>query len=315
MNLERDRLIDMLLQEELGGARAPDLAAKILSRARRRRPWLFMSSLASAAAIFLILVGWWFFAGGYPNPAIEGGIVAQGPVQRGTVVHTQTEAGKLRLGGYVQADLRPHTTVHIAGTEHAEEIFLQGGEVDCTVAPGIGKFAVQTPVGQVSVVGTQFQVRVFDDKGEGKVIDKRMMVRVLVGAVLVSGAWGTIQLGGGEQHVFGQDKKEVKKETKKEEKAKDPLEGKKGTTVGQLVAKGEAFIEVKADGEEKARKYFPEWKGGAPAQGGGFDKATLKSFRETTVGSRVEIEWVFHERLRALNVKVLKAAETKKDSK
>src|SRR3954467_7308801 len=80
-----------------------------------------------------------------------------------------------------------------------------------------------------------------------------------------------------------------------EKKAKDPLEGKTGTTVGKLVGKGKGTIEVKADGEEQPRKYVPEWVGGNPAQGGGLDKAVLKTFEALKIGSRVEVEWVFHE--------------------
>ena len=102
---------------------------------------------------------------------------------------------------------------------------------------------------------------------------------------------------------FAQDKKEAKK--------KDPMEGKKGTIIGILTGKAENYIEVKSPGEEKARKFVPEWKGGAPAQGGGLDKEVLKKFSGLKVGSRVEVEWVFHERLRALDVKVLE--EAKKD--
>jgi hypothetical protein len=103
--------------------------------------------------------------------------------------------------------------------------------------------------------------------------------------------------------TFAQDKKEAKK--------KDPMEGKKGTIIGILTAKEPNFIEVKSPGEEKARKFVPEWKGGAPAQGGGLDKEILKKFAALKIGSRVEVEWVFHERLRALDVKVLE--EAKKD--
>ena len=97
-----------------------------------------------------------------------------------------------------------------------------------------------------------------------------------------------------------------------EKKGKSPEEGKKGKALGMLVAKGENFIEVRADGEEKARKYVPEWKGGLPAQGGGPDKEIVKLFRELKVGSRVEVDWVFHERLRALAVKVLAPPKEKK---
>lgn len=80
---------------------------------------------------------------------------------------------------------------------------------------------------------------------------------------------------------------------------------KQGRTMGFLTAKKDNFIEVKADGEVKGRKYVPRWIGGLPADGGGFDKAMLKTFRTLKIGSRVEVNWVFEERLRAVKVKVL----------
>lgn len=94
-------------------------------------------------------------------------------------------------------------------------------------------------------------------------------------------------------------------DAQEKKKEKDPNEGKKGKTIGVLVKKTDKSIDVKADGEEKARTYVPEWRGGAPAQGGGFDKEILKLFQTLKVGSRVEVEWVFHERFRALAVKVI----------
>jgi len=94
-------------------------------------------------------------------------------------------------------------------------------------------------------------------------------------------------------------------------KEKDPQEGKKGKVIGLLSDKGPNFIEVKADGEEKGRRYVPHWVGGAPAQGGGPDKKMLKVISELKVGSRVEVEWEFEERLRILTVKVLKLPEKK----
>jgi hypothetical protein len=89
-------------------------------------------------------------------------------------------------------------------------------------------------------------------------------------------------------------------------KQKDPQEGKKGKIIGTLTDKGPAWIELNADGEEKGRKYVPHWVGGMPAQGGGPDKKVVKVISELKVGSRIEIEWEFEERLRVLTVKVLK---------
>jgi hypothetical protein len=74
------------------------------------------------------------------------------------------------------------------------------------------------------------------------------------------------------------------------------------------IAKEGNAIEVKADGEEKARRYVPMWVKVEGKQFGGFDPATLKRFSELKVGSRIEVEWVFEERFRALKIAVLKAA-------
>jgi hypothetical protein len=98
--------------------------------------------------------------------------------------------------------------------------------------------------------------------------------------------------------VLGASAQEKKKEA-------DANEEKKGKTVGTLTERSDKFIEVKADGEEKARRYVPRWVGGDPAQGGGFDKAMVKAFNQLKIGSRVEVDWVFEERFRAIAVKTL----------
>lgn len=101
-----------------------------------------------------------------------------------------------------------------------------------------------------------------------------------------------------------------------DKKEKDTV--KKGKVIGILVGIGKQkkAIEVKADGEEKARIYIPHWVGGAPDQGGGPDKKMLKVFSHLKVGSRVEVTWEFEEHFRAVDVKVLQAPkEEKKDGK
>jgi hypothetical protein len=108
---------------------------------------------------------------------------------------------------------------------------------------------------------------------------------------------------------------EEKKEVKKVEKKPDPKDEKKaersGTVVGLLTAKAERWIEVKADGEEKSRRYIPHWKGGNPAMGGGPDKKTLELIRELSVGSRIKLDWSFEEHFRIEKVEVLKKADLK----
>lgn len=102
------------------------------------------------------------------------------------------------------------------------------------------------------------------------------------------------------------DKKPADKKSEKE---------RKGTVTGVVTAKGPNWIEVKADGEEKPRKYVPHWRGGNPDQGGGPDKKMVATIKETPLKSRVRLEWVFEERPRVEKIEVLKKAGEKKAEK
>ena len=92
---------------------------------------------------------------------------------------------------------------------------------------------------------------------------------------------------------------------------KSPDEGKKGTVTGVVTARGEAGIELKADGEEKARRYVPHWKGGLPKDGGGPDKEMVAKIKEVPVKARVRLEWSFEERPRVEKIEVLKGDKEK----
>lgn len=178
-------------------------------------------------------------------------------------------------------------------------ITQEGGETLIGILAGVvGN--LRFPVGTVSVVGERISVKGFANEGD-EMLGRNLVVKALVGAILVIGGWGAVAGG---QGLFAQEKKE-----------KNPLEGKKGKAVGVLVAREKNFIEVKADGEEKGRRYVPHWRGGAPDKGGGLDKKMLEVFAKLNVGDRVEVEWVFEERLRAEKVTVLKKAERKEAPK
>ncbi len=97
---------------------------------------------------------------------------------------------------------------------------------------------------------------------------------------------------------------------KKDDKKKD--ETRKGTVTGIVSAKGPNWIEVKADGEEKGRRYVPHWRGGLPKDGGGPDKGMVAKIKETPLNSRVRVEWEFEERARVVKIEVLKKPAEKK---
>lgn len=102
---------------------------------------------------------------------------------------------------------------------------------------------------------------------------------------------------------------------KAQKKAKNPEEGRKGTVTGLVTSKGDNWIEVKADGEEKGRKYFPHWVGGNPAQGGGPDKKMIAEIKKTPLKSRVSLEWLFEERPRVEKIEILSKPKTNGDKK
>lgn len=83
-----------------------------------------------------------------------------------------------------------------------------------------------------------------------------------------------------------------------------------GTLTGILTAKGEAWIEVKADGAEAAVRYVPFWRGGNPADGGGYDKEMLQTIKRLVVPNRVKLTWEFQERPRIFRVEILKPEGT-----
>ena len=97
-----------------------------------------------------------------------------------------------------------------------------------------------------------------------------------------------------------------------DDKKNEGPDKKSGTVTGTLTAKDKNWIEVKADGEEKARRYVPHWKGGLPKDGGGPDKEMVAVIKKTALKSRVRLEWVFEERPRVVKLEVLKSSTPEK---
>lgn len=67
-----------------------------------------------------------------------------------------------------------------------------------------------------------------------------------------------------------------------------------GSLAGMVLAKGNSkdgrngWVEIKADGEERGRKYWPV----AAPGGGGPDPKILAAMRQVRLGARVRIEWI-----------------------
>ncbi|MBI5722494.1 MAG: FecR domain-containing protein [Planctomycetes bacterium] len=209
MTEEYDRLVHGFLLEAIGGEKSPDVTAKVLQRTfdapRKRLRWL-IPSLAAAATVILT-VGIWaiLVQGGYPSPVVSGDcrIVGSEQLQRGSVIVTDRGNAVLKLGGYCTLDIGPASRLRLQGSQSDEEVLLDSGSAACDINRNIGAFAIQTSIGTVSVTGTKFSVRVFEETNGDELPLKRMDVKVSAGSVNVKGAWGSMTLRAGDQKVFG----------------------------------------------------------------------------------------------------------------
>jgi len=232
-----DRLIHVLLCEEIGGEAAPDLAPRIIARAfpRRKAPWRIAAAAAVAAT--LALAAWAVLhrqPAGYPPPSVTGSCEIAGANEpaRGAVLKAN-EAVVLSLGGYCRVVMAPGSVLMIEGEPRAEQVFLQRGEVTCEVDRAVGAFGVRTEAGAVSVTGTRFIVRLIEPKGDVEMSGKQMFVSVMVGAVLMSGAWGTAVLSAGEEATLPEG----------------------GVVTGIFCESGKDVVAVKVEGDTKATLY------------------------------------------------------------
>ncbi|MBL8793695.1 MAG: FecR domain-containing protein [Planctomycetia bacterium] len=297
MDEPRDRLVDLLLREQLGGETPPDLTERILARAfpSRRATYWRVGALAASLLLVVGALSWIavhvLSTDPYPQPSATGGfeVVGGGPVQRGAVLRTRDQGAQLVLGGYARIELSPLTLIRIEGEPHAEAVLVESGEARCTVERQVGAFSARTPIGTAAVLGTEFTVRVVEEKGAGGKPERWVLVRVAAGTVELTGDWGAAQLTAGTEERF----------RAVEGQAPEP---RGGTLFGTVASKGETFIEVRGDGETAPRRYMPTWIGGA---GGGFDKAMLAAINRTPVGSRVKVDWKFEERPRVLRLELV----------
>lgn len=78
-----------------------------------------------------------------------------------------------------------------------------------------------------------------------------------------------------------------------------------GTVEGILVAKDKNSITVLPERAEEPMRFHPHWRGGAPKDGGGLDKAMLDTIRSLIVTNRVAVKWEYEERPRVVEVKTL----------
>lgn len=153
--------------------------------------------LRVAAALLLAAgLGWylWPRAPRYPAVIVQRDYrtTSGQPLARGSVLVAERGDVALTLGGYCRLRLSAGGTLRLQGKEHAEEVFLLLGRLECDVDSGIGSFVVRTPVGVAHALGTRFVVHVIDEEVEAHETEAeppamRMTVKVDSGRVSLTG--------------------------------------------------------------------------------------------------------------------------------
>ncbi len=78
----------------------------------------------------------------------------------------------------------------------------------------------------------------------------------------------------------------------------------RGVVLGTVIATGRAWVEVRSD-SGKVSRYIPEWRGGAPRDGGGPDTQVVGQISRLKAGDRVRVRWYVNDHLRVDSVQPL----------
>ena len=217
-------------------AHEPVVAAPLLKpMAVVRRPWI-MPTVAAAACLAIIagIVLWRSGSPVEPFNVVSGDVRAQGP----RVEVAGATPALFRMSDGSEAELAPASSAVFHGRvgQARQVIQLDQGAGKFKVAKAPDSFRIDTPVGQVSVLGTEFSVELRKQK-KGPAA---LAVSVASGRVRVVAGGMTKELGAGESRVFGVEPPPEKKEPPPEKK--EPRLVFNGVVQGKVVAKGDGHL-------------------------------------------------------------------------
>lgn len=316
---ELERLIDILLEDELGRKEPTDLTHRVLTRAfptRRNRiaPTrrnFYVWGAVAAAAVALAAGVWLVLPSRYPDPVAEGSYTLEsaGALRRGAVLRTDGNSATLKLGGYCSVILSPNSKVSVEGQPRSECVALLLGEVRCLVDKNIGAFDVKTPAGIVSVRGTEFLVGLQPKSREAsKPQDYVLTVTVVSGKVNVNHDGKDLLLQPGPARIFGAAAapSPIRSEDPPSQRLPIEIDGENNALAHGVV---EGFVKNKSDKSldvtsisGKTETYFPEWEG---RQNGGPNRQMVSQILRLKIGARVRIHWYVDNKIRIQALDVL----------
>ena len=196
------------------------------------------AAAAAAVAVLLIL---FMRDETYPAPHVSGRYKVTGAdtAARGATVTASGGEARLSLGNYCRIMLEPESAVTIEGKQYEEQILLKKGKILCDIDSDQGTFCVGTGAGSVRVTGTRFIAALIQEQGEQNMNAKRMFVKVVAGAVLVTGTWGSMSLSAGEEATVPERKKDAEQRG-----LPRSLYGFSGMVSGIVASKGDGHIRL-----------------------------------------------------------------------
>jgi hypothetical protein len=86
-------------------------------------------------------------------------------------------------------------------------------------------------------------------------------------------------------------------------KVADFKDGDEGTFAGTVLENSSASVTIRTDEDSPRKlKFAPQWIGGSPAEGGGLDQAMQKIMEKLKPGQKVQVKWLYQERLHAVSI-------------
>jgi len=212
-----------------------------------QRPWIVPAVAAAACfAIILGIVVWRSSAPGSPYQVLTGDVKAEG----GKVEVSAAAPALFRLSDGSEAELAPSTSAVFRGRQGdaRQVVELNQGAGKFKVAKAPDSFRIVTPLGRVSVLGTEFSVELRKQK-KGP---PAMAVSVSSGRVRVESGGLSKELGPGESRVFGIETPPEKRDLPPEKKEPRPVFN--GVVQGTVVFKGDAHLLLNVNRIESSRK-------------------------------------------------------------
>jgi len=229
--------VPILIVPEPEKAAAPLLKPLPMPTDRNSRPWILpIAAAAACLAIMLGVVLWRAGAPAAPYKIVAGDVKVVGP----RVEVTGTAPALFRLTDGSEAELAPSSAAvfHGRSGDARQVVELSQGKGSFKVAKAPDSFRVDTSVGRVSVLGTEFTVELRPQKKGAPAL----AVSVASGRVRVEAGAVKRELGPGDSRVFG-----VETPPEKRDPPKEPRLVFSGTVRGKVVGKGDAHVLLAVD--------------------------------------------------------------------